>query len=75
MNGRIKWYDGEKHYGFIRSAGHEKDIFVHSSQFSPGSTPVECDRVAFTLVEAERGPTAEKVTIIEHQRGLHHVRD
>ncbi len=67
MLGTVKFFDERHGYGFISSLGMEKDIFVHFSQIrgkghrvlKPGQD------VSFRLVEGEKGPTAEGVTVID----------
>ena len=32
INGKVKWYNDSKGYGFIEREDGKKDVFVHSSQ-------------------------------------------
>lgn len=42
MNGRVKWFDSKKGYGFIEKTGENKeDFFVHFSNISP------CDEASY----------------------------
>ena len=60
MEGTVKWFNGEKGYGFIE--GDNGDFFVHSSQLN-GQVLNEGDRVTFEPVEGDRGPQAHDVQI------------
>jgi len=31
MNGKVKWFNGAKGYGFIEREDKEKDVFIHVS--------------------------------------------
>ena len=60
--GRVKWYDGEKGYGFIAQTNGE-EIFFHRTGFAPGETPriSPGTRVTFVIEESNRGPQAVDV--------------
>lgn len=64
MEGTVKWFNTQKNYGFI-SADDGKDIFVHGSQFAKGLKLLkEGNRVSFEVLQSDRGPQAQKVTIL-----------
>jgi CspA family cold shock protein len=61
-DGKVKWFNPRKGYGFIATADG-RDIFVHYSSISGDGykTLVEGDPVAFDIVEGETGLRAENV--------------
>ena len=63
MQGKVKWFNAEKGYGFIESADG-KDVFVHFStiQVDGFKTLDEGQSVEFDIVEGARGPQAANVT-------------
>jgi len=61
-DGKVKWFNPRKGYGFIATADG-RDIFVHYSSISGDGykTLVEGDPVTFEVVEGEKGLRAENV--------------
>lgn len=61
-DGKVKWFNPRKGYGFIATADG-RDIFVHYSSISGDGykTLVEGDPVTFDIVEGEKGLRAENV--------------
>ena len=57
MNGKIKWYNARKGYGFIESEDG-KDIFLHRSSIPEGVFLKEGDNIEYELEDTERGPKA-----------------
>ena len=63
QNGKVKWFNNEKGYGFIEVEGGS-DVFVHFSAIqSEGYKSLdEGQEVSFEIVEGNRGPQAANVT-------------
>lgn len=61
-DGKVKWFNPRKGYGFIATPDG-RDIFVHFSSISGDGyrTLVEGDPVTFDIVEGEKGLRAENV--------------
>ncbi|OIQ86505.1 cold shock protein CspA [mine drainage metagenome] len=57
--GTVSWYEPGKGYGFVTPDGGGAEIFVHSSAIVGGGVISEGQRVAFLVVDGERGPQAD----------------
>lgn len=62
MQGKVKWFNAEKGYGFIETE-EGGDVFVHFSaiQAEGFKTLDEGQGVEFDIVEGARGPQAANV--------------
>lgn len=63
MQGKVKWFNAEKGFGFIVSEETGKDIFVHYSVIVQDGykTLAEGDLVSYEIKTTERGEQAVNV--------------
>ncbi len=57
--GTVTWYEPAKGYGFITPDGGGAEIFVHSSAIVGGGVLSDGQRVAFLVVDGDKGPQAD----------------
>lgn len=62
MQGKVKWFNAEKGFGFIERENGD-DVFVHFSAITGDGfkTLEEGQSVEFEIVEGARGPQAANV--------------
>ena len=65
MNGTVKWFNGQKGFGFI-TGEDGNDVFAHFSQInSEGYKSLdEGQKVSYDVVDGPKGPQAENITVI-----------
>jgi len=66
MRGTVKWFNGEKGYGFISREDGAGDVFVHYSAIE-GSGFRNLDEgqtVEFEVTQGQKGPQAQNVRVI-----------
>ncbi len=63
--GKVKWFSGEKGYGFIAQDDGGADLFVHFSAISGDGfrNLNEGDEVEFDVGEGQKGPQARNVIV------------
>ncbi|MER5931527.1 cold-shock protein [Streptomyces sp. NPDC002054] len=64
--GTVKWFNGEKGFGFIATDGGGPDVFVHYSEIQGQGfrSLEENQRVEFEVGQGPKGPQAQNVRAI-----------
>jgi CspA family cold shock protein len=64
--GTVKWFNGEKGFGFIAQENDGPDVFVHYSEIDGSGfrNLEENQRVEFTITQGQKGPQATGVRVI-----------
>ena len=64
--GTVKWFNGDKGFGFIQQDGGGADVFVHYSAIDGGGfrSLDEGQRVSFEVGQGQKGPQATDVRVI-----------
>ena len=60
FNGKVKWFNGAKGYGFITREGEEKDLFVHYSAVKNAGLKYlkEGEQLTFEVENTDKGSSA-----------------
>jgi CspA family cold shock protein len=64
--GTVKWFNGEKGFGFIQVDGGGPDVFVHFSAIAGGGyrSLEEGQKVEFDVTRGQKGPQAENLRVM-----------
>ena len=66
MQGKVKWFDSAKKFGFITLSEGGKDVFVHADDIqNPSKSLNDGDQVEFEVTQADKGPQAKDVRVTE----------
>jgi len=65
QNGRVKWFNDEKGYGFITPDDGSPDLFVHFRAIEGNGfrSLKEGQSVSYEAVQGQKGPQADKVQL------------
>ena len=60
INGKVKWFNSTKGFGFIERENNEKDVFVHISAVKDAGMDGldEGQAMTFEIEEGSKGPNA-----------------
>ncbi len=63
--GKVKWFNGDKGFGFIEQSNGGKDVFVHFSAIQGDGfrNLNEGDEVEFQLEQGQKGPQAVNLVV------------
>jgi cold shock CspA family protein len=56
MRGKVKMFNAERHFGFIRTDGNADGIFFHGNSIIGDFEPANGDRVTFVVQPSKRKP-------------------
>lgn len=64
--GTVKWFNGDKGFGFIAPEDGSADVFAHFSAINAGGfrSLNEGDRVSFDIQQGQRGPQAANISVL-----------
>jgi CspA family cold shock protein len=62
-SGTVKFFNGDKGFGFITPEDGSKDVFVHYSNVADSVNLDEGMKVTFDVGEGRKGPEAQNVRV------------
>ena len=67
LQGKVKWFNPTKGFGFIEREDKEKDVFVHASAVRDAGLRFlnEGDSLEFSVEDGEKGPSAVNLKKID----------
>ena len=67
LQGKVKWFNPTKGFGFIEREDKQKDAFVHITAVKAAGikTLQENDKLEFTLEDGPKGPSAVNLKKID----------
>ncbi len=67
VKGKVKWFNDEKGFGFIRPEDGGKDVFVHHNAINgSGRKTLRQDQsVSFEIEDGKKGPQAVNVSALD----------
>tara|TARA_B000000609_G_C23924772_1_gene215412 strand:- start:308 stop:520 length:213 start_codon:yes stop_codon:yes gene_type:complete len=67
LQGKVKWFNFRKGFGFIEREDKQKDAFVHITAVKAAGikTLQENDKLEFTLEDGPKGPSAVNLKILD----------
>ena len=70
--GTVKWFDGEKGYGFISPDEGGEDVFVHHTGIAGSGFKSldEGEKVTYEVAQGRRGPQAQNVSRVASEPAL-----
>ena len=76
LNGKVKWFNSAKGYGFIKREGDEKDIFFHSSAVKNAGLRYlnEGEQLTFEIEYTDKGPSAVNLQKIVSEVSRPHLK-
>ncbi len=63
MQGKVKFFDNDRGFGFVSREGGE-DVFVHVSNLQPGTTLAEGQTVEFEVGPGRKSEEAKNVRTV-----------